>query len=211
MIEAEIRKKIRQGTDISQQEDILTSNVFGLMRMLPNHLIKILSNAKHIETNEKLTQINSSAIASNSFELWKIFQNKNEKTDKHRDEPDVYFELENSQKIIIEVKYLSGESDENQLIDYARHCDYLIYLTFFNEHHRSAKRKYLEHEKIYLLTWREFYSLLKEISKSGSIIESALISHLLHYLEYKFGSIWDGWSKNLGKTNYLYGGFYSGK
>lgn len=211
MIDAEIRKKIRQGTAVSQLEDVLTSNVFGLMRMIPHHLIKILANAKHIRENEKLTQISALSITSNSFELWKTFQNKNEKTNKNRDEPDVYFELDNGKKIIVEVKYLSGESDENQLIDYAEHCDYLIYLTFFHEHHKRAKEKYLYHEKIYLLTWREFYSLLRDIPKSNSVIESALISHLLHYLAYKFGSIWDGWSKNLGKINYPYGGFYSGK
>lgn len=211
MIDAEMRKKIRQGVDVSRLEDVLTSNVFGLMRMLPNHLIEILANAKHIETNEKLTQISSSAIASNSFELWKIFQNRNEKTDKNRDEPDVYFELENGKKIIIEVKYESGESDENQLVDYATHCDYLIYLTFFHEHQKKAKEKYSHHEKIYLLTWKKFHELLRDIPKSDSIIESTLIAHIEHYLEYKFGSIWDGWSKNFGKINYSHGGFYSGK
>ena len=211
MIDAEIRKKIRQGTAVSQLEDVLTSNVFGLMRMLPNHLIKILTNAKHIRENKKLSHISSSTIDSNSFELWKIFQNKNERTDKKRDEPDVYFELNNGKKIIIEVKYLSGESDENQLIDYTQHCDYLIYLTFFNEHRQKAKEKYSNHEKIYLLTWREFCSLLKEMSQSNSAIESALINHISNYLDYKIGSIWDGWSQDFGKTIYPSGGFYCEK
>lgn len=211
MIDAEIRKKIRQGVAISQLEDVLTSNVFGLMRMLPTYLIQILSHAKHINKDNELTQLNSLSIASNSFELWKIFENKNEKTDKKRDEPDVYFELNNGQKIIVEVKYLSGESDENQLKDYTKHCDYLIYLTFFNEHQKRAKAKYKNHEKIYLLTWREFCNLLKEMSSSASSIESELIKFVINYIEYKIGSIWDGWSdKNLGKVNYPYGGFYNG-
>ena len=210
MIDAEIRKKIRQGTAVSQLEDVLTSNVFGLMRMLPNHLIQILSHAKHIHKDNELTQLNSSRIASNSFELWKIFENKNEKTDKKRDAPDVYFELNNGQKIIVEVKYLSGESDENQLIDYAQHCDYLIYLTFFNEHQQKAKEKYSDHEKIYLLTWREFCNLLKKIPSSASSIESELIKFVTSYIEYKIGSIWDGWNQDFGKMNYPYGGFYNG-
>lgn len=211
MIDAEIRKKIRQDTAISRQEDVLTSNIFGLMRLVPDHLITVLTNAKHISANEKLAHINTSPIALNSFELWKKFQNKNEKTEKRRDEPDVYFELENSLKIIIEVKYLSGESDENQLIDYAEHCDYLIYLTFFNDHHKKAKEKYSQHEKIYLLTWREFYNAVRNIPKSDSIIESALLAQVAQYLDYKFGSIWDGWVETLGSTTYLHGGFYNGK
>ena len=206
MIDAEIRKKIRQDTAISRQEDVLTSNIFGLMRLVPDHLITVLANAKHISVNEKLAHINTSPIAQNSFELWKKFQNKNEKTEKRRDEPDVYFELENSLKIIIEVKYLSGESDENQLIDYAEHCDYLIYLTFFNDHHKKAKEKYSQHEKIYLLTWREFYNAVRNIPKSDSIIESALLAQVA-----QFGSIWDGWAETLGSTTYLHGGFYNGK
>lgn len=211
MIDAEIRKKIRQGVAISQLEDVLTSNVFGLMRIIPNHLIQILSHAKHINKDHELTQLNSLTITSNSFELWKIFENKNEKTDKKRDEPDVYFELNNGQKIIVEVKYLSGESDENQLRDYTKHCDYLIYLTFFNEHQKRAKAKYKNHEKIYLLTWREFCNLLKKMSPSALSIESELIKFITNYIEYKIGSIWDGWNnKNLGTTNYPYGGFYNG-
>lgn len=211
MIDAEIRKKIRQDTAISRQEDVLTSNIFGLMRLVPDHLITVLANAKHISVNEKLAQINTSPIALNSFELWKKFQNKNEKTEKRRDEPDVYFELENSIKIIVEVKYLSGESDENQLIDYAEHCDYLIYLTFFNDHHKKAKEKYSHHEKIYLLTWREFYNAVRNIPKSDSLIESALLAQVAQYLDYKFASIWDGWADTLGSTTYLHGGFYNGK
>ena len=211
MIDAEIRKKIRQDTVISRQEDILTSNIFGLMRLVPDHLIKVLANAKHIAANEKLAQINTSPIALNSFELWKKFQNKNQKTEKRRDEPDVYFELENSIKIIVEVKYLSGESDENQLIDYAEHCDYLIYLTFFNDHHKKAKEKYSHHKKIYLLTWKEFHNAIRNIPKSDSLIESALLAQVAQYLDYKFGSIWDGWAETLGSTTYLLGGFYNGK
>lgn len=211
MIDAEIRKKIRHDTIVSRQEDVLTSNIFGLMRMVPDHLIKVLTNAKHIANNKKLTQIITSPILLNSFELWKKFQNKNEKTEKRRDEPDVYFELENSIKIIVEVKYLSGESDENQLIDYAEHCDYLIYLTFFNDHHKKAKEKYSYHEKIYLLTWKEFHNAIQNIPKSDSLIESALLAQVSQYLDYKFGSIWNGWAENLGSTTYLHGGFYNGK
>lgn len=211
MIDAEMRKKIRSDTFVSQQEDVFTSNVFGLMRMVPDHLLNVLTNAKRIDNNEKLTQINTSAIAQNSFELWKKFQNKNQKTAKLRDEPDVYFELESNVKIIIEVKYLSGESDENQLIDYAEHSDYLIYLTFFNEHRQKAKEKYSKHNKIYLLTWKEFYNSLRELPKSGSKTETALITQVLHYLDYKLGSVWDGWNMNIGNTSYTNGGFYNAK
>jgi hypothetical protein len=211
LIDAEIRKKIRHDTIVSRQEDILTSNIFGLMRMVPDHLIGVLVNAKHIVNNEKLVQIGSSSIAPRSFELWKKFQNKNKETSKLRDEPDVYFELESSKKIIVEVKYLSGESDENQLIDYAEHCDYLIYLTFFNDHHKKAKEKYSHHEKIYLLTWKEFHNAIRNIPKSDSLIESALLLQVSQYLDYKFGSIWDGWADTLGSTTYLHGGFYNGK
>ncbi|MDD4856057.1 MAG: hypothetical protein PHU41_09465 [Sulfuricurvum sp.] len=212
MIDAEIRKRIRQDTPISCQEDVLTSNVFGLMRMLPDHLVKILSNAKHITNNEKLVQISTSSIASNSFELWKNFQNKNEKTDKHRDEPDVYFELENGKKIIIEVKYHSDESSENQLSDYARHCDYLIYLTFWTVHQTKAKVKYTYHPNIYLLRWEEFRQALEEeIAQTDCLVSSLLLQHIEKYLSYKIGSIWNGWSENIGKITYLYGGFYNGK
>lgn len=211
MMDAEMRKKIRHDTIISRQEDVFTSNVFGLMRMVPNYLIKVLINAKHISSNEKLTEISASSIAPSSFELWKKFHNKNLKTEKLRDEPDVYFELENSIKIIVEVKYLSGESDENQLIDYAEHCDYLIYLTFFNNHHKKAKKKYSHHKKIYLLTWREFYNAIRNIPKSDSLIESALLLQVAQYLDYKFGSIWDGWAETLGTTTYLHRGFYNDK
>ncbi len=179
------------------------------MRMLPNCLIKILANAKHITDNEKLVQISTSIIAPSSFELWKKFQNKNEKTDKLRDEPDVYFELEDGKKVIIEVKYHSDESSENQLSDYAKHCDYLIYLTFRSVHQTQAKSKYANHPNIYLLSWREFYQALQAIPKPSSSIESSLLLHIEKYLNYKIGSIWDGWVSISPK--YTRGGFYNVK
>ncbi len=195
MIDAEMRGKIRPDVAVSRQEDVLTSNVFGLMQIVPKHLINILAKAKHIKDDHRLGGvIASSWVIPDSFKLWESFK-KAKQNEGLRDEPDVYFELENKMKIIVEVKYRSGESNESQLANYAEHCTHLVYLTFFNDHQREAKEKYVEHEKVYLLSWRDFYHALRdEIDKADSLVSSALLRHIEKYLSYKIGSIWDGWS-----------------
>lgn len=219
MIDAEIRGKIRSNTHIEQQEDILTSNVFGLMRIIPDHLIKILANAKYIKDNNKFLEIETSSIVLDSFELWKSFT-----TEGIRDEPDIYFELNNGQKIIVEVKYHSGESNKkkssenkeietndekeiSQLAKYVKHCDYLIYLTFFNEHQSQAREKYNENEKIYLMTWREFHQSLKEeMKRTISSVSLSVLQLIDKYLNHK-NTIWDSWSNNF-TVNISKGSFY---
>ena len=113
----------------------------------------------------------------------KFVDNKNSETDKELDEPDVYFELDDGTKIIVEVKFWSGESDENQLKDYAMHCDHLIYLTQ-NQHQKVAKEKYKTHEQIYLLDWKEFSNALTNINARNQT-ESKILEKVKTYLNYK--------------------------
>jgi hypothetical protein len=208
MIDAEMRKKIRKSIDISVQEDVLTSNVFGLMSIVNNHLLTVLSNATHISSGNNLAfAFSGKRIKDKSFELWKHFDNKNNKTDKALDEPDVYFELDNGTKIIVEVKFWSGESDENQLKDYAMHCQYLIYLTQ-NQHQKVAKEKYKAHEQIYLLDWKEFGKALKNISAENQI-ESRILEKVKTYLDYKIDSFWDGWTIDCKNELYIDCQFYN--
>lgn len=208
MIDAEMRKKIRKSVDISIQEDVLTSNIFGLMNFLDSHLLSVLSDARHISTGDNMAfAFWQKRIKPKTFELWKHFDNKNSETDKELDEPDVYFELDDGTKIIVEVKFWSGESDENQLKDYAMHCDHLIYLTQ-NQHQKKAVEKYQSNKKIYLLSWKEFNNALKKVSCENEI-ENKVIEKVKNYLDYKIGSFWDGWTIDCKKESYADCKFYN--
>ena len=78
MIDAEMRKKIRKSIDISVQEDVLTSNVFGFMSLVDIHLLTVLSHAKHISSNDALKKVFfNQQIKSQSFSLWKQLKNLN--------------------------------------------------------------------------------------------------------------------------------------
>ncbi len=210
MIDAEMRKKIRKSIDISVQEDVLTSNVFGFMSLVDIHLLTVLSHAKHISSNDALKKVFfNQQIKSQSFSLWKQLKNLNIETDKDRDEPDVYFELNDGKKIIVEVKFYSPESDKNQLKDYAMHCDYLIYLTQA-KHRKEAEKKYKLEPKIYLLDWKEFNEALKKLEIMNEI-ESKIIQKIKTYLDHKIGSFWDGWETCLVDKNYESCIFYNSK
>lgn len=205
-----MQKKIKKNVDIAVLEDVLTSNVFGFMSMLDDILLRILGTAVSIndKTCSLKDEIYQSSLLYESFELWKSFYNQNEETDKKRDEPDVYFELNNGKRIIVEVKFWSDESSENQLADYALLCDYIIYLTQTSQQ-RNAINKYVNISNLYLLDWKEFEKQLSGIEKETKGIENKIIQKVRAYLRHKIGSYWDGWTKDFSNEEYIHINFYN--
>lgn len=94
MIDAELKRKI---VEIENKEDVLTSNVFGLLSLLPNIiLIKIMNSAKN--RGEKTLEIGEDNLIN--IKLWERCE---------YGEPDVIVEGDRF-VAIIEAKYLSGKS-----------------------------------------------------------------------------------------------------
>lgn len=117
--------------DQENMEDILTSNVFGLMKYLPpgEALFPFLKCAEDIEGDNPLA--NLSQIATAEYEFWPMVK----ESDCIRCEPDLIIRIHdggNDYLLFIEAKYLSGKSsEEDQSIEapydqLAREWDNLI-------------------------------------------------------------------------------------
>ena len=104
VIEAEINRKIRQQRPISTQEDVLTSNIFGLLSLVDMYLLKILSHAKPVHSGAEIKNFIGESSIDGKIEFWKIFNNKNDKNNKTRDEPDIYFKMEKHLLLRLEIK-----------------------------------------------------------------------------------------------------------
>lgn len=197
VIEAEINRKIRQQQPISTQEDVLTSNIFGLLSLVDMYLLKILSHAKPIHPDADIKNFIGKGSIDGKIEFWKIFNNQNDKNGKTRDEPDIYFKMRNGNKIIVEVKYYSGESSENQLEDYSHHCDALIYLTPDNKIAAETIEKYANNKKIFWLSWEQFH-IAAELAKTDSEgLEQKILDMVCRYLEHKNLKYWNGWETDM--------------
>ncbi len=208
MIDAEIKNKIPK---LETWEDILTSNVFGLLELIDyKYLLHIVSKAQN-DKGEKLEyKIKNKTI--NTIELWKNF--------KDIGEPDILVTLNDGTFFIIEVKYFShehnnknekmkkynfddkNEEQENgQLYKYldieieGYKSDFIIYLTADYQsikkikESKSSSRECLE--KIYHIHWDEFNEYLHKIQNLEGV-EKKIINKIVKYLDFKGFEYWKG-------------------
>lgn len=200
MIYAEYKNKGNQ-RNLGVCEDILTSNVFFLFEMLNDKiLLKVLSNAENI-SKEKLLFNDEKKIKK--YELWK--RNEEQK------EPEIYFE-NNNNKYLIEVKYLSEESGENQLKNYLDTFEpkALIYLTRGNSNAKKTIEKYKD-DRIYWLSWEKVNESLEKIllnNDYGNETEKKIIKKISEYLHYKGFKYWKGWSQMEVNEKEVLGNFF---
>ncbi|MBU0721150.1 hypothetical protein KJ877_07390 [bacterium] len=224
MIEAEMCNKIPK---LETWEDILTSNVFGLLDLLNNeYLLEIVSNAK----NHNNQQISFKDRYVKSVKLWKNFKNIGE--------PDIVVTLDDNSFFIIEVKYFSHEhngkkeiqesedeeqkQEKGQLAKYFdikidnKKSDFIIYLTqdyqslkvIQNSDDKKANSK-SSLDKIYHIHWNEFNEYLISI-KGVDGIKKNIIDKIIEYLNFKGFRYWSGikYRKEYEKLKLNIGEFY---
>lgn len=227
MIEAEMYNKIPK---LETWEDILTSNVFGLLDLLNNkYLLQIVAKAK----NHKDKQISFKDRKIKSVELWRYFKNIGE--------PDIVVTLDDDSFFIIEVKYFSHEHnvkkeiqesedeklkvEKGQLAKYLdieidnKKSDFIIYLTqdyqslkvIQNSDAKKPNSK-ARIEDIYHIHWDEFNEYLINI-KDINGIEKNIIDKIIEYLNFKDFRYWQGfkYSKQYPKLDTCKRGFYEKK
>ena len=178
MIQAELKGKV---PEVENKEDVLTSNVFGLIKYLPpkEGLLKILEAAKDYSDNRKTLPDNlrkQDIILENYVSIDYLFW---EKSSKHG-EPDLILILKSSDlnmkdlMVCIEVKYLSEKSREGE---YDQLMDYCLSLeskksrkTYNNKDVANFDGLFLG--LIYLTYFSQYRSVqesLKQIKKKGLI------------------------------------------
>ncbi len=224
MIEAEIKRKIPK---IDNWEDILTSNIFGLLDLIDNkYLLRIVSNATNIDGNTLSDTLKNKKIKN--IELWKYFKNIGE--------PDILVTLNDDTFFIIEVKYFSHEhnskkeileddnedeqQEQGQLEKYLnididnKKSDFIIYLTqdyqslkVIQNNKQNSSNNVID--RIYHIHWNKFNEFFNELENIVGI-EEKIIGKLVEYLDFKGFTYWNGFKykteyKNL---NTKIGGFY---
>ncbi len=192
MIYAEIKSKI---PEVSNREDILTSNVFTLIKLLPDQVIlQILSDL--------LPKKEQSVLPKNEtikcFDFWKKINSLKE--------PDIYIELDSGFVIIIEVKYLSPESSEFQLKEYLElfntESKLLLYLTAdHTEPFLTTQKEQYKSLPIYWTNWYLFNRTLNNITSTNETINN-IFHTLITYLNYKKFTYFYGWDYIENSTNY---------
>ena len=201
---AEIHGKVSSsGSNINDRlEDILTSNVFQLLRYLPIELgiLPVLISAENShDEKQRRTFVIPTGVNIVSYYFWSRFNNW---------EPDVFIELKHDEKVLanimIEAKYLSGKSgsavyeeDEdgnkvyvaqsdqleklwNSLKAYSNHVPYyLFYLTMdwvmpIQSINESIKAisDYDCRGNIYWLNWQSIHTTLNNIIVNNRTIIS---------------------------------------
>ena len=147
MIEALLKGKLSREQE--NMEDILTSNVFGLLRLLPpaDGLLPFLRDAKLLDNSQPLELLADDAEVD--YDFWPRF----DEADCHPCEPDVVLRITNPGRtphlVWVEAKYLSGKSSEESPDDdrpydqLAREWDNLVH---------AARREHAEPLLIYLTT-----------------------------------------------------------
>ncbi|WP_151900473.1 hypothetical protein [Sulfurimonas hydrogeniphila] len=228
MIDAEMNNKIPK---LETWEDILTSNVFGVLELIEyKHLLNVISIAKN-EKNEKVAnKIKDKKIKT--VQLWKHFKNIGE--------PDILVKLDDGTFFIIEVKYFSHEhnnkdkameenssddvkeyQENGQLARYLeieidkQKSDFIIYLTadyqsmkYIKESNSSSKNCL---NKIYHIHWDEFNEYLQKIQNLEGI-EKKVIHKIIEYLDFKGFEYWKGFHyKKEYDIEITTGGFYENK
>ena len=223
MIEAEMKNKIPK---LESWEDILTSNVFGLLELIDyNYLLDIVSKAKNHQGDSIENILRDKKIVD--VELWESFGNIGE--------PDILVTLDDNTFFIIEVKYFSHEhnkkeqvEDETDLEKYqkkgqlakylnieidGKKSDFIIYLTAnyqslkIIEKSESTSKECLN--DIYHIHWNDFNEHLIGLQSEG--IEQKIINKITEYLDHKGFTYWQGFKYKTDyediKTNI--GGFYA--
>lgn len=205
MIYAEMKGKLPA---VFYSEDVLTSNVFGLLKLLPdNLLIELLSLSNLVSLSENLPRENLSDNLKiydkvHSFEFWKRIETG---------EPDIFIifkseEHPNQQAIVlIEVKYMASKSgsahedeegelqneERDQLAKYWRGLEskyknddkFLIYLTV----DKVMPREDIENSikatggsaKIYWLSWYKVNEFIEEKSENLQHINDILAKNII--------------------------------
>jgi len=198
MIDAEMKSKIPK---LETWEDVLTSNVFGLLELIEyKHLLGLISmarNHKNISVENKFKDKKIQTV-----ELWKYFKNIGE--------PDILVTLDDGTFFIIEVKYFSHEhnkkdkqvednseepyKEDGQLSKYLdieidkKKSDFIIYLTANYQSikqikgSKSSSKKRLDN--IYHIHWDKFNEYLGKIENLEGI-EKNIINKIIKYLDYK--------------------------
>lgn len=209
MIHSELKGKL---PEIRDKEDALTSNVFGLIGLLPSFvLVKILNKA--VNTEDKSFLIDENEIIK-ELELWKRYE---------YGEPDIFIET-NECIGIIEAKYKSPKSgsasedtnskeiknkEMDQLAKYWKCIEkspkekFIIFLTNDSSiPYNDIKISELASEskaKIYWLNWTtvhyELLNLKDKDDKKLNPTERKIIELLIKYLNYKGFVRFMGWTK----------------
>lgn len=184
MIYAELKSKI---PEVKRSEDILTSNVFTLFKILPEeYILKLICKIVPSSVSEKIKDKKVS-----EFSLWKKFSNLKE--------PEIYIKLDPEYYVLVEIKYMSPESGETQLKDYLGSIPFenkiLIYLTADRtEPILTTKKSMYKGLPIYWTNWHKLKSAIEELfeKETDKIIQN-IYKLIITYLNHKGFSYFDGW------------------
>jgi hypothetical protein len=204
MIEAEIKGKV---PEVQNKEDILTSNVFGLLKYLNQRdlILQILYQARTLSGKSFLDSVDFSLEKYiPKFYFWKQIVGYGE--------PDliIKFEKEDDSALLlcIEVKYYSsksGEGDDDQLLRYFRgmtkfanlsESNFLgvIYLTKYPSrkeiaeslNHIQNKGDIAAEDKLFQLKWTQITEAIESYDKRQlGTVEKMILKDLINYLKYK--------------------------
>ncbi len=230
MIQAELKGKL---PELENSEDALTSCVFGLIKYIPidKGLFKILEKTKDYNSGRSILHNNPSLTQYDSVEyyFW-------EKSSKYG-EPDIILLFSSKNQVlepvilVIEIKYYSLESRDNQLKDYyiALSDEYgrrtfsnnklsnfkgnflgLVYLTYYPQKEeventiRKLTEEYVSFNKktIYQLKWGDLAKIFKNYPLNKSY-DSTIAKDIFSILNKKNLIGFEGWSKVCPKLNVL--------
>ncbi|MDO8804964.1 MAG: hypothetical protein Q7R35_11060 [Elusimicrobiota bacterium] len=167
MIEAELKGKCG---GLSDQEDALTSTVFGVLKyaFLRPVLRSFLAEAKNLVTGSKY---DPSLLGDDyRFVFWSRISAESE----------IDLELRGSDyRLGIEVKYLAEESGDGQLDRYSKILDHVVYVTLDSVPPAVSK----VNPKIFWVSWHELHKILKQRLGSAEGLEIELLQDLIRYLE----------------------------
>ena len=191
-------------------EDILTSNVFGLLELMEyKYLLDLISMARNHKNDTIENKLKDRKVRT--VELWKHFKNIGE--------PDILVKLDDGTFFIIEVKYFSHEhnkknkqvegnnekdyKEDGQLSKYLdigidkKKNDFIIYLTADYQsikHIKNSKSSSKEClNNIYHIHWDKFNEYLGKIENLEGL-EKNIVNKIIEYLNYKGFEYWDGFS-----------------
>lgn len=197
MIQAELHGKL---FEIENSEDVLTSNIFGLLKYLPNDVfLNILDHAKTL-SGKKIEFDLKSYIPE--FIFWENI--------KGYGEPDLIIKFRNKVGheliLCIEVKYYSSKSGDGENDQLKRYFEALsisskekscflgvVYLTKYPSRKEledslyHIKQKELDdaEEKLFQLRWFEITKSLENYNGVLNRHENLILKDLIKYLKYK--------------------------
>jgi hypothetical protein len=197
MIQAELHGKL---FEIENSEDVLTSNVFGLLKYLPNDVfLNILDHAETL-SGKKIEFDLKSYIPE--FIFWENI--------KDYGEPDLIIKFRNKEGheliLCIEVKYYSSKSGDGENDQLKRYFEALsitskekscflgvVYLTKYPSRKEledslyHIKQKELDdaEEKLFQLRWFEITKSLENYNGVLNRHENLILKDLIKYLKYK--------------------------